>query len=173
PPPVAPAAPLATRGRPALPRPRAPRGDPARRRLAPARAWSRRGPRASDALVGIEELLVLVEREAIGHARDVVGDGAGDRLALLLGALQHVRGHLAGLLHVDLEERAHDAIGLLGHPGDAVVGVELLVQDALERPLPLGHRRRELDEARQYDAHALQAVDAEVADARQQGVHQA
>jgi hypothetical protein len=34
----------------------------------------------SDPLVGIEQLLVLVEREAVGHAGDVVGDHARLRL---------------------------------------------------------------------------------------------
>src|SRR5438128_958643 len=37
-------------------------------------------------LLGVEELLVLLEREAVGHAGDVVRDGARDRLALLARA---------------------------------------------------------------------------------------
>src|SRR5688500_15894762 len=69
---------------------------------------------ASDLDQGIEELAVLVEGEAVGHARDVVAHRAigavgGDALLVLRRKLQ-------GLPHVGLEEVAQDAPRLVAHP---------------------------------------------------------
>src|SRR5262249_24654262 len=52
---------------------------------------------SSDALVGVEELLVFLEREAIRHPGDVVGHDAGDGLALLRDTPVHMRRELARL----------------------------------------------------------------------------
>ena len=45
-----------------------------------------RGCRPSPLLERVEELSVLLEREAVGHAGDVVGDHARQRLAVALRA---------------------------------------------------------------------------------------
>src|SRR5262249_37518082 len=62
----------------------------------------------SPLLEWVEQLTVLFQREAVGHAGDVVGDHARQRLAVAR-ALQDVRRQLLGLAHVGLEELGHDA----------------------------------------------------------------
>src|SRR6185369_6851107 len=119
-----------------------------RRRGARAPESARLRAVASDALVRVEELLVLLEREAVRHPGDVVGDDARHGLALVGGTPGDVWRKLSRLLHVDLEERAHDAVGLLGHAGHAMMMVEPVVEEALQRLMAYAHLGRELDQPR-------------------------
>src|SRR5712692_10283826 len=70
-------------------------------------------PAVSDTLVRVEQLAVFVEREAVGHARDVVGDDAGERLAVALDAREH-------------------PARLFRHPADAVMAIEPVAHHLLE-----------------------------------------
>src|SRR4029450_8027226 len=82
-----------------------------RKRIAPGskRACARsdtssRTRARADPLFGGQQLLVFLQREAVGHARDVVGDHARDGFPLLAHAPRDVRRKLARLGHVHLEE---------------------------------------------------------------------
>src|SRR4249920_3896241 len=75
-----------------------------------------------------EQPPVLEYRVAVGHAGDVVGDGArgvGARLRL------EIRGQHARIREKCLKELAHDAARLGAHAHHAVMAVEVLVQEAL------------------------------------------
>src|SRR5262245_24673647 len=101
-----------------------------------ASAWSGEGPVGGSAggkdtshpLEGIEEPLVLVLAEAVGHPREVVADrpiAAAVRHARLEG-----RRELRGVPLVLAEDLGDEPLGLLGHLEDPEVAVELLRQEA-------------------------------------------
>src|SRR5689334_2051058 len=61
--------------------------------------------------IGIEQLVVLVERKAVGHAGNVVAHGAR-QIALGLSPLLSGLGQLGRLTHVALKEVAEQVLGL-------------------------------------------------------------
>ena len=76
-----------------------------------------------------------------------------------------MRRELLRLLHVDLEERAHDAVGLLRHARHAVVRVEPVVEERLQLLVARGHLGRVLDQARLHAAHVGERLDPQLAQA--------
>src|SRR5687767_55303 len=76
------------------------------------------------------QALVLREREAVGHAGDVVRDRAG--LAVLREARAHVLREPGRLGAEGAEEIAEHALGLLRHAEDLGMMVEVPVEEVLE-----------------------------------------
>src|SRR5580704_13964858 len=91
-----------------------------------ARAASRpllSNPVASDTFIGIEQFAILVEREAVGHPGDIIGDHARQRLAIELDSAQHMPGHLARLAHIGLEQALEHPARFAGHPANPVMAI--------------------------------------------------
>src|SRR5580704_4616607 len=97
-------------------------------------ASRRRGPWANDdgLFIQIEQPLVLVEGEAVGHAGDVVGDQAGAGLgAGRLGRLAPRRRQAVGLGEQQPEQVGHDAARLGVRAVELPVLVHALVEEGL------------------------------------------
>src|SRR5260370_9150027 len=116
-----------------------PMGSPrwSSRRIVTVRRWRIRftlpfSPAVSDTLVRVEQLAVFVEREAVGHARDVVGDDAGERLAVALDAREHMLGHLARPAHLGVEQLLEHPARLFRHPADATMTIKPVAPHLLD-----------------------------------------
>src|SRR5262245_25224549 len=79
------------------------------------------------------ELLVLREREAIGHTRDVVGDRAS--FALLGEARQHVTGERGAARPIGAVEVPERFLRAPAHLEHARMRVELRIQELLQASL--------------------------------------
>ncbi len=74
---------------------------------------------------------VLAHRVAIGHSGDVVGNGTrliGFSHQLVLGWEQ------SGIVHEGFEEILDDAPGLVGHPQNLIVVVQIVPQEGFQNP---------------------------------------
>src|SRR5229473_8291667 len=117
-------------------------------------------PAVSDTLVRVEELTVFVERKTVGHARDVVGDDAGERLAVTLDAREHMLGHLARLAHVGVEQLLEHPARLFRHPADAIMTIKPVAHHLFEFRHLIANSGAETHQRTARAAHLVDAVDS-------------
>src|SRR5215469_16939119 len=80
--------------------------------------------------IAAQESAVLRQRESIGHARDVVGDGP--RLAVVRAARTHLARQAPGIGPIGAPELGENAAGALVGGDHVRVMVEVPVQEVLE-----------------------------------------
>src|SRR3984957_7141412 len=99
---------------------------------APARR--KRGP-LSQVETGVKKAGVFGDREPIGHAGDIVGDGPRPISLARLG--RPLGGHGGGVTHISLEQAPHDRVRLFADP----FNFRMVVHVSEEKGLDLAVRR--------------------------------
>src|SRR6266851_3061690 len=117
-------------------------------------------PAVSDTLVRVEELAIFVQREAVGHTRDVVGNDAGERLAVTLDAREHMLGHLARLAHIGVEQLLEHPARLFRHSADAIMTIKPVAHHLFEFCHLIANSGAEAHERTASAAHLVDAVDS-------------
>src|SRR5690348_3433459 len=82
--------------------------------------------------VGVEQPVMLVEGEAVGHAGEVVGrNSRGSRLVGAGGEAAPLAGHAFGLGEIERKQVMDDPPGLRAHPVDPIMAVHPFEQKLL------------------------------------------
>ena len=105
-----------------------------------------------------------MDREAVGHAGDIVGDRA--RPVARRGLRRPVRRHGRGIGHVGGEQAPDDRVGLVPHRLHGGMAVHVGEQESLDVPVGRLERRRLGDERPARGRDASRARDAGLGDRR-------
>src|SRR3972149_6336752 len=121
-------------------------------------------------LIRIPQLLELIQREPVGHARDIVADDP------FLAVVLHLQAGLGrqelGLSHVDRKQAPQDPPGLVGHPYHPVVAVEVILEEFFQFLVLYLHRVAEVRYVALPRPHGLKRAYALFLDGLSYGVHQ-
>src|SRR5579863_3147617 len=116
----------------------------------------------------VKNATMLGDGVAIGHAGDIVGDGARPAL-LVFGGCRDLRPfwrHPFRVSEEGFKEPPNDAIGRFALPRNARVSVHVGEEKALDIGLGRGNGRRKADERAARRAHVLDRLNAGGGDAR-------